>query len=366
MKADDHLYMTRALQLARRGLSTTTPNPRVGCVLVGAGGIIGEGWHEWAGEPHAEINALQGAGDAAAGATAYVTLEPCCHHGRTPPCTDALIEAGVERVVIAMEDPNPRVAGQGIGRLRAAGIRVDSGLLADQAEELNPGFVRRMRTGYPVVRCKLAMSVDGRTAMASGESKWITGDSARRDVQSLRARSCAIMTGIGTVLADDPSLNVRRPASDGRPPRQPVRVVIDPELRMPASARMLSLPGKTLVFTGSDEPGRHAVLQDAGARVLNVSRATGGLDLRAVLKRLGDMDINEVLLEAGATLSGGMLQAGLVDELVIYMAPYIMGAGARGLFQLTGLERMEQRVSLEIIDLRAVGSDWRISARPLV
>lgn len=353
--------MALALQLAARGLYTTDPNPRVGCVIVRDGEVVGTGWHRRAGEPHAEVYALREAGERAQGATAYVTLEPCCHHGRTPPCSEALIRAGVARVVAAMEDPNPKVAGSGLAQLQQAGIAVESGLLQAQAEDLNPGFVKRMRHGRPYVRCKLAMSLDGRTAMASGESKWITGEAARRDVQRLRARSSAIMTGIGTVLADDPSLNVRLDFGQGA--RQPLRVVLDPRLRMPEHARMLALPGQTLVLTCADDPDAAARLAAAGGEVARLPAYGDGLDLHAVVGHLAERQVNEVLLETGATLAGAMLAAGLIDELVLYVAPHIMGSGARGLFRLPGLERMEDRIELDILDIRAVGRDWRITAK---
>jgi diaminohydroxyphosphoribosylaminopyrimidine deaminase/5-amino-6-(5-phosphoribosylamino)uracil reductase len=360
MRAEDHEYMSRALQLAARGLESTDPNPRVGCVLVREGAVVGEGWHERAGEPHAEVIALRQAGDRARGATAYVTLEPCSHHGRTPPCADALVAAGVARVVAAMIDPNPRVAGSGLERLRNAGVVAEYGLLQAQAEALNPGFAMRMRTGRPFVRAKLAMSLDGRTAMASGESKWITGDSARADVQRLRRRSSAILTGIGTVLADDPSLNVR--GFEGSAPRQPLRVVLDPALRMPVTARMLTLPGHTLVFTATDDAERSAALQQAGAETVLVPASGQGVDLGASLQELGRREINEVLLECGATLSGAMLRAGLIDELVIYVAPHLMGDGARALFHLPQLHAMQERIGLEVREIRPVGEDWRITA----
>ncbi len=363
--ADDYRHMARALQLARRGLYTTDPNPRVGCVLVRDGEVVGEGWHQRAGGPHAEVHALQEAGEEARGATAYVTLEPCCHHGRTPPCSRALIHAGVSRVVAAMEDPNPQVAGQGLAELAEAGVQVESGLLREQAEALNPGFVRRMRTGRPFVRCKLAMSLDGRTAMESGESKWITGEAARQDVQRLRARSSAIMTGIGTVLADDPSMTVRLDeAGGGDGARQPLRVVLDPHLSTPPTARMLSLPGDTLLFTACDEPDLQRPLVQVGARVVALPDGPDAVDLPGALEHLGRQQVNEVLLETGAMLSGAMLRAGLIDELVVYMAPHLMGDGARGLFHLPGLQAMDQRIELDVRDLRAVGRDWRITAVP--
>jgi diaminohydroxyphosphoribosylaminopyrimidine deaminase/5-amino-6-(5-phosphoribosylamino)uracil reductase len=359
---EDHHYMAHALRLAAHGLFTTDPNPRVGCVLVRDGGVVGEGWHERAGEAHAEINALRAAGDRAAGATAYVTLEPCCHQGRTPPCTDALIGAGLARVVVAMEDPNPQVAGEGLRVLQQAGIETATGVLAAEAGKLNPGFVMRMQQGRPWVRCKLAMSLDGRTAMADGESNWISGEPARLDVHKLRARSAAIMTGVDTVLADDPSLTVRLGEAEGAY-SNPLRVVLDSGLRMPADARLLGLPGETLIISGVADPEKQARLGQAGVSIKVLPLKGGRLDLAAVLQYLGGMEINEVHLEAGATLCGALLEAGLVDELVIYMAPHLMGDAARGLFVLPGLEHMQQRIRLSITDIRAIGDDWRIDAR---
>jgi diaminohydroxyphosphoribosylaminopyrimidine deaminase/5-amino-6-(5-phosphoribosylamino)uracil reductase len=356
---EDVRHMARALALAARGLYTTDPNPRVGCVLVKDGRVVGEGWHARAGEPHAEVHALHAAGAAARGATAYVSLEPCRHHGRTPPCTQALIQAGVARVVVAMPDPNPKVASQGIAELEHAGIRVQTGLLQAEAERLNPGFLTRMRHGRPQVRVKLAASLDGRTALASGESKWITGDAARADVQRLRARSSAILTGIGTVLADDPSLTVR----DFDIGRQPLRVVLDGHLSMRPDARMLTLPGKTLVVTAEDDPEYAALLRVAGAEVLALAGGPDRVDLPELMRQLAQREVNEVLVEAGATVCGALLHAGLVDELVVYLAPHLLGTDARGMFSVPGLASMSDRTELEIADVRAVGSDWRITAR---
>jgi len=367
--AVDHEFMALALRLAVRGLYSTDPNPRVGCVLVRDGAIVGQGWHERAGEPHAEAHALAEAGAQARGSTCYVTLEPCSHHGKTPPCADALIEAGVAKVVAAMPDPNPAVAGKGIERLREAGIECGTGLLREQAAQLNPGFISRMRHGRPYVRCKLAMSLDGRTAMASGESQWITGPEARADVQRLRARSSAIMTGAGTVLADDPSLTVRGDGIDAEPSagdgqwRQPLRVVVDPRLSIPPSASLLRQPGYTLIATTTGEVGLVDALASDTVEVVRLSGSESSLDLESVLKYLASLEINEVLLETGATLSGAMLQAGLVDELIVYMAPVLMGDGARALFRLPGIELMDDRIRLEISDVRAVGQDWRITAK---
>jgi diaminohydroxyphosphoribosylaminopyrimidine deaminase/5-amino-6-(5-phosphoribosylamino)uracil reductase len=364
-RENDYRYMARALAVAARGLYTTDPNPRVGCVLVRAGQVVGEGWHYKAGEPHAEINALRQAGEQARGSTCYVTLEPCNHHGRTPPCTHALREAGVKRVVTAMVDPNPQVAGTGLQQLRDVGMNVESGLLQDQAEALNPGFCQRMRFGRPFMRCKLGMSLDGRTAMASGQSQWITGPAARGDVQRLRAHSSAIITGVGTLQMDDPSLTVRDEALQRELQgelRQPLRVVVDTHLRTPSTARMLGLPGKTLIATAAQAAEQSAVLENVGAEVITLPLREGWVDLSALLEELARREVNEALVEAGATLSGAMLRAGLIDEVVIYMAAILMGDGARGLFHLPGLETLEERIELDIRDLRAVGKDWRITA----
>ena len=363
-------YMMRALRLAEQGLWTTDPNPRVGCVLVKDDSIIGEGWHQTAGEAHAEIHALKAAGQHAQGATCYVTLEPCCHQGRTPPCTDALIKAKVSRVIIAIEDPNPQVAGKGIAALRQAGIEVEVGLLATQASELNIGFISRMQKGRPYIRCKLAMSLDGRTAMDSGESQWITGAAARADVHSLRARASAIMTGIGTVLADNPSMNVRAadlPAGKHikEPLRQPLRIVVDNHLSIPDDAKMLSLAGDTLLVTAADDAERIADLEAVGAEVVYRPKKGGCIDLVGFCHDLVQREINEIHLECGASLAGAMLSQQLIDELVIYMAPTIMGDSARGLFHLPQLQTMAEKVHLNIKDIRAVGDDWRITAIPM-
>ncbi len=362
--ADDHRFMARALQLAEQGLFSTRPNPRVGCVLVKDGRIVGEGAHLRAGQPHAEPLALRAAGEAARGATAYVTLEPCSHHGRTPPCADALIAAGVARVVAAMRDPNPRVAGQGLNRLREAGIAVESGLLEEQARALNPGFIKRMTQGLPYVRIKLAASLDGRTALASGESKWITSAAARADVHRLRARSCAILTGSGTVLADNPALTVRDVEPPAHWPGQPLRVVLDSALVTPPGAAVLADGGAMIFHDPAAAVERAAALAAAGARLETAPRREGSLDVEAVLRRLAQLEINEVLVEAGPTLAGTVLRYGLVDELVIYLAPHLMGHDGAPLLRLPGIETMADRVPLTITDLRRVGDDLRIVARP--
>ncbi len=370
MKGFEHRQMARAIRLAERGLYSTDPNPRVGCVLVRDGAMVGEAWHRRAGEPHAERLALAAAGDRARGATAFVTLEPCCHQGRTPPCTQALIEAGVARVVCAMVDPNPLVAGKGLAALREAGVETRSGLLEEQARGLNPGFIKRMERGLPYVRCKLAASLDGRTAMASGESRWISSEASRRDVHRLRARSSAIVTGVVTVLADDPSLNVRLSTADlpglepGQPVRQPVRVILDSALRTPPDARLLGLEGRTLIGCTRASPTREAELRAAGAEVRVLPDEHGRVGLEPLMRWLAAEEINEVLLESGPTLAGSALTGGLIDELVVYLAPHLMGDGARGLFRLPLLERMEHRVPLILDEVRRVGPDLRLRLRP--
>jgi diaminohydroxyphosphoribosylaminopyrimidine deaminase/5-amino-6-(5-phosphoribosylamino)uracil reductase len=356
--AADYAYMARALQLAQRGLNTTTPNPRVGCVIVRDGQVVGEGWHERAGEPHAEIHALRLAGPRAAGATAYVSLEPCSHHGRTPPCADALVAAQVGRVVAAMQDPNPRVAGEGLARLRAAGIQADCGLLQAQASELNIGFVSRMQRGRPWVRVKTAASLDGRTALANGASQWITGELARKDGHRWRARSCAVMAGIGTLQADNPRLDVRHVQST----RQPVRIVVDRNLEIPLSARILE-GGNVLVFSARADREKMRSLAQSGAEVVVLPDPSGKVDLPGMLQELGRREMNEILVESGYRLNGALLRAGVVDELIIYLAPHLLGDAARGMFDLGELTALEQRVRLEVRDMRQLGPDLRIMAR---
>ncbi len=352
--------MARALQLAARGRYAAHPNPMVGCVLTNGGEIVGEGWHEAAGEAHAEINALRAAGDRAAGATAYVTLEPCAHHGKTPPCADALVDAGVTRVVAAMQDPFEEVAGRGLARLEEAGISTAVGLMAASAADLNRGFVTRVTTGRPFVTLKIAASIDGAIAMASGESQWITGEEARNDVQRLRAASGAIMTGVGTVLADDPSLNVRLPNADA-PSRQPLRVVLDSRLRMPPAARMLTLPGETLVCCVPGQDG--AALVAAGAEVLECATDGDRVDASPVLAALAERGVNDVLVEAGPGIAGYLLEKDCVDELVIYQSPHIMGSNTRGMFRTPSWTALADRRTLDIVDVRRVGSDTKITAR---
>lgn len=360
-KVSANEYMQRAIRLARRGLYTTDPNPRVGCVLVKNGEVVGEGWHKIAGGPHAEILALKQAGDRARGATTYVTLEPCSHTGKTPPCTDALIQAGVSRVIAAMIDPNPLVAGKGLSKLQDNGIDTESGLLEEQARALNPGFIKRMEVGLPYVRIKMAMSLDGRTAMASGESQWITGEAARRDVQLLRARSSAVLTSVDTVLADDPSMNVRLSAKElgiEGEVRQPLRVILDSQLRIPSDAKICKLEGNVLLITSS-EVTNNAVDCD----VEKVPELDGHVDLNAVMKLLAEREVNELHVEAGSKLCGALVENKLVDELVVYMAPHLMGDDARALFSLKGLSKMKHKISLDICDVRTIGNDIRITAK---
>jgi diaminohydroxyphosphoribosylaminopyrimidine deaminase/5-amino-6-(5-phosphoribosylamino)uracil reductase len=416
----DRLAMTRALALAERGLETTHPNPRVGCVIAKGDRIIAEGWHERAGEAHAEVAAIRAAKEPVAGATAYVTLEPCSHYGRTPPCVNALIEARIARVVFAVQDPNPRVSGQGAGALLRAGITVEAGLLQAEATELNIGFMKRMREGLPWVRVKLAMSLDGRTALANGASQWITSEAARADVQRWRARCSAVMTGVGTMLADDPQLNVRVAGFKGR---QPLRVVLDAQLRSSLGAKMFvglgataaardggpdgaaanggtglasgvrpgsasgvgssatgiapdvpgSMPGGVLIFAAVDggtsaAPAtfqtRRAALLALGVRIEEVAADDGFLDLFAVLKKLGELDVNEVLVEAGPTLAGQLLTKSLVDELLLYIAPKLLGPQGRPLVKLPELQSLQEALGFALFDAKQLGDDLRLRLRP--
>ena len=358
--SDDTAHMARALQLAARGRYSARPNPMVGCVLVNDGDIVGEGWHERAGEPHAEINALREAGEKARGAVAYVSLEPCAHHGKTPPCAMALIEAGVSKVIAAMPDPFEEVSGRGLEMLNASGIEATAGLMQSAAEALNAGFISRVTRGRPFVRLKIAASLDGAIAMESGESQWITGPEARADVQELRARSGAIMTGIGTVVADDPSLNVRFPEFD-TVGEQPLRVVLDSRMRMPRNARMLTLPGETLVCHTAGHDGTE--LSEAGASVQEFGAHGDIVNVFEVLAALAEREINDVLVEAGPRLAGYLLQKDLIDELVIYQSPHIMGSNTRGMFTTPTWSALADRRTLDITDTRRVGSDTRITAR---
>ncbi len=355
--AADHGFMARALQLAERGLYTTTPNPRVGCLLVKNDLVLGEGWHLHAGEAHAEIHALQAAGGHARGATAYVTLEPCNHHGRTPPCVDALIAAGITRVVAAMRDPNPQVAGQGLARLHAAGIEISEGLLGQEARELNVGFVSRMERQRPWLRLKLAASLDGKTALTNGKSQWITGPDARRDGHVFRARACAILTGIGTVRDDDPSMTVRGIETT----RQPLRVVVDSRCETPAHARILA--GGTTLVASACAPAKNSALHRSGTECLVLPNAQGDVDLPRLLRTLAERGINELHVEAGPRLSASLMEEELVDELLLYLAPTLIGRG-KDLLPLAEIADLADRRDLEITDLRRIGKDIRILARP--
>ena len=350
--------MARALRLAERGLYTTTPNPRVGCVIARGDEIVGEGFHERAGEPHAEILALHRAGAKARGAAVYVTLEPCSHHGRTPPCADALVDAGVSRVIAAMEDPNPLVAGEGLQRLRAAGIAVECGLCEAQARELNIGFIARMTRARPWLRIKAAASLDGRTALRNGQSQWITGAAARRDGHRWRARSCAVMIGVGTLLADNPRLTVR----EIKTTRQPLRIVVDRQLEIPLDAQVLE-GGHALIVTAQDQPEKVRLLQQLGAQVVRLPNPEGKVDLAALMHELARRELNEVLVESGSRLSGALLRADVVDEMIVYLAPHLLGDTARGMFDLGELTALDERVELTIRDVRRIGKDLRLVGR---
>ncbi|MDR0577604.1 MAG: bifunctional diaminohydroxyphosphoribosylaminopyrimidine deaminase/5-amino-6-(5-phosphoribosylamino)uracil reductase RibD [Candidatus Accumulibacter sp.] len=354
----DHDFMARALRLARRGLFTTTPNPRVGCVIVKDGTVVGEGWHRRAGEAHAEVYALEAAGTSARDATAYVTLEPCKHQGRTPPCVDALIGAGVARVVAAMRDPDPRVSGGGLAALTAAGIAAQCGLMETEAAELNAGFVSRILRGRPWVRLKLAASLDGKTALGNGRSQWITGAAARRDAHRWRARACAILSGIGTIRADDPRLNVRDVATE----RQPLKVVVDSRLELSPDARVLA-DGRLLLASAAANGANADALRRRGVELLHLPDGAGRVDLAALMAELGRRGINELHVEGGCWLNGALLRAGLADELLLYLAPCLIGHAARGLFDWPELESLDGRRRLSIRDLRRVGDDLRVLAR---
>jgi diaminohydroxyphosphoribosylaminopyrimidine deaminase/5-amino-6-(5-phosphoribosylamino)uracil reductase len=355
--ADAH-FMARSLSLAARGLFTTTPNPRVGCVIVRDGAIVGEGFHERAGEPHAETHALRAAGARAAGATVYLNLEPCSHHGRTPPCADALIAARVKRVVAAMQDPNPRVASEGFARLRAAGVEVAAGLLEEEARELNVGFAARMTRGRPWVRLKVAASLDGKTALENGRSQWITGEAARADGHRWRARACAVLTGIGTVKADDPQLTVR--AVDT--PRQPLRVLIDSRLEVAPGARIFH-GGGALVFSAVEDRAKIEALRACGAEVVVLPDPAGKTALGEVMRELARRELNEIHVEAGFKLNGSLVAAGVVDELVVYLAPSLIGEGGQGMFKLPPIDDLAGRRRLEWRDVQRLGDDLRIVAR---
>jgi diaminohydroxyphosphoribosylaminopyrimidine deaminase/5-amino-6-(5-phosphoribosylamino)uracil reductase len=352
----DTQFMSKAIKLAQNGLYTTDPNPHVGCVLVKNGVVIAEGWTQRAGFAHAEVDALSKTQDAS-GATAYVSLEPCSHHGRTAPCCDALIATGIRRVVTAMQDPNPLVAGRGLQKLREAGIEVVCGVLEQEAAQINRGFFKRMTQGLPWIRSKLAMSLDGRTAMASGESQWITSPEARQDVQRFRAESSAILTGVNTVVYDDPQLNARVDFDLV----QPVKVVLDSNLRMPLTAKMLQDPTEVWIMTCSEDAASQQRLRDVGCKVFQVEAVNGRPDLLAVFRLLAELHINSVWVEAGATLNGALLESGLVDEWIVYMAPCILGHQGKGLFYLPDINRMRDKKMLQLMGSRRVGVDIRLS-----
>lgn len=357
--AADHIHMTLALRLAEQGLYTAMPNPRVGCVIVNDGVIVGEGAHLKAGEPHAEVLALRLAGTKAKGASVYVTLEPCSHHGRTPPCVEALISAGVEHIIMAMQDPNPKVAGSGAKALEAQGIEVQLGLMEKEARELNPGFISRMTRNRPFVRSKIAASLDGRTALDNGMSKWITGEAARHDAQHWRARSCAILTGACTVLLDDPQMTVREFNID----RQPLRVVADSRLRISPQAKILQ-GGNVLIAYAEDPDNKASALKDAGAKLLLLTNKDNRVCLNSLMQELAKHEINEVLVEAGEGFNGVLLEQHLIDEFLLYYAPVLMGSTAKGMFDIKTLTDMQERTMLEVFDIRQIGQDIRLRARP--
>jgi diaminohydroxyphosphoribosylaminopyrimidine deaminase/5-amino-6-(5-phosphoribosylamino)uracil reductase len=360
MRLSDEYWMSKAIRLAKQGARSTTPNPNVGCVIVKEGVQVGAGFHQKAGTPHAEVHALKEAGHAAQDATAYVTLEPCSHFGRTPPCADALVSAGVSRVVCAMKDPNPQVAGTGLVKLESTGISVTSGVLEAQAEALNPGFLKRMRTGRPYVTLKMASSLDGASALSSGESQWITGSEARTDVQKGRAISCAIVTGIGTVLADNPSMNVRLDHTS----RQPDRVILDSTLRTPIDAQILNAEGSVWLLHGPEAPAaKRVALEAAGFRLAPLKLRTGRLDLTAFLDWAGAQQYNRLWVEAGATLAGGFVEAGLVDEILLYQAPKLLGANTRPVIK-TVFDQLSDAPDLSVTDTRFVGNDIRWTLKP--
>ncbi|WP_292988896.1 bifunctional diaminohydroxyphosphoribosylaminopyrimidine deaminase/5-amino-6-(5-phosphoribosylamino)uracil reductase RibD [Nitrosomonas sp.] len=356
----DYAFMSHALQLAEKGLYTTSPNPRVGCVITQNGHIVGSGWHKKAGQAHAEINALGQAGNAARGATVYVTLEPCSHHGRTPPCVDALIKAGVSRVVIAMEDPNPQVLGNGRAALEQANISVQTGLLQEQAQALNIGFVARMRYRKPWMRLKIAASLDGKTALNNGQSQWITGEAARIDGHRWRARSCAMMTGIGTILADNARLSVRHiPTS-----RQPKKIIIDNRMEIPLDAHVLQGEETFIFTTACADTDKIATLEKMGVQVIICKQTNQDkIDLTGMIATLADLEFNEILVEAGSGLNGALIRARLVDELILYMAPSLLGSSAKDMLQLPELTNLDQKVLLKIKDVRMIGWDMRLIAR---
>lgn len=357
--ASDYTHMSHALQLAKNGLFTTSPNPRVGCVIVNNDEMVGIGWHEQAGEAHAEINALRDAGNLAKGATVYVTLEPCSHYGRTPPCAEALIHAGVRKVVIAMEDPNPCINGRGKQKLQAAGIEVQTGLLAEEAGQLNIGFMTRMRYGRPWIRSKLASSLDGKVALKNGKSQWITAEPARQDGHRWRARSCAILTGIGSVRHDNPQLTVRHVETT----RQPVRIVVDSNLEISLQAKLVQPIATTWIFTARDNRNKISQLEKMGVHVFVLPDTSGKVDLKTMMAKLAELDINELLVEAGSVLNGALLATGLINEIIFYFAPNLLGHTAQSMLALPEMTDLSDKYKLRITDVRKIGKDIRVVAR---
>lgn len=374
---DEHC-MARAIELAKQGLYSAKPNPAVGCVLAKEGVIIAEGWHQQAGLPHAERVALanaQKAGISTQDCTAYVTLEPCSHFGRTAPCADSLVEAGVARVVVAMQDPNPLVAGKGIEKLESSGIEVETGLMQDEAKAINPGFITKMETQLPFVRLKMASSLDGRTAMESGESYWITGEESRVEVHKMRARCGALITGIGTVLADDPSLTVRLSVEQLAQMNlteencHPIRVVLDSNLSMPLDAKMLSLPGRTILMTSREtaelNPSVVETIHNQGIEMVAVSADSDRLDIESILRYLAhEENVTEVMVESGAIVAGAFIQSGYVNEVHSFIAPSLMGHAAKPLFVLPGIESMDDKIQLQIQSVDRFGEDIRLVLTP--
>lgn len=355
--SDDYRFMARALKLADKGINSTHPNPRVGCVITRNGVIVGEGYHKQAGQPHAEAQALKQADKLASGATLYVNLEPCCHHGRTPPCTDAIIKAGISRVVIGIEDPNPLVNGTGIAALKMAGIAVDSGINQQRASSLNRGFIKRITSGRPWVTLKIAASLDGKTAMANGESQWITSEAARKDAHKMRAASSAILTGVGTVLRDDSAMTARLDGVE----RQPLRVILDSRLNTPVNAQILNQDGMVLIITDPNEVGDAGLYPQNNVEVIGCGMRDGSIDLAQVMQQLGQRQINNLMLEAGARVSGAMLEQGLVDELVVYMSPDLLGSNAIGMFRIRGVESIADKLQFEFRSIRKVGRDIKLT-----
>lgn len=362
---NDHFYMAEALRQAKKGEYSVRVNPRVGCVIVKDGKIIGCGYHAHQGHPHAEINALNSIkNNDTADATAYITLEPCLHYGRTPPCVDALIKAELNRVVVAMTDPNPLVNGKGLEKLNKQGIKISSNILENEARELNKGFIKRLTRKLPYITTKSAISLDGVIALANGESKWITSEQARYDAHKLRARSCAILTGVGTVIADDPKLTVRL-SEDGNDYLNPTRVILDTNFSIPLGANVLKEPGRTLIYTCSENVEKQNALHSKNVEIVNINKCGRHVDILAVMQDLAEREINEVLVESGPTLMGVLIENSMIDEMIIYMAPHLLGAGNIGIANLTKLKNIKDRIQLNIIETSIIGEDLKIKANPI-